>query len=103
MDEKGYQRYLEKKLYRMFPDCVIIKNDPRRMQGVPDILILYHDRWAMLELKLYDGAVIQPNQTYYVDMFNGMSFASFINPTNEEDVLHDLQQSFGFVGEARNT
>jgi hypothetical protein len=101
MTETQYQTKLIKKLKTLLPNCVIIKNDPSYMQGVPDILILFNDRWAMLEIKLHGGAAVQPNQEYYVDMFDGMSFASFINPENEEDVLHDLQQSFGLIGKAR--
>lgn len=101
MNETQYRGYLIKKLYNMFPGCVIVKNDPRQTQGVPDILILYKDKWAMLEIKIGRGSAVQPNQEYYVDMFNGMSFASFINPENEEGVLNDLQQSLGSVGKAR--
>jgi hypothetical protein len=55
----------------------------------------------MLEVKLNDCAGVQPNQEYYVGVLDEMSFASFINPRIEEEVLHDLQQSFGIVGKAR--
>lgn len=79
----------------MFPGCVIMKNDPRYVQGIPDILILFNNKWAMLEVKLDGSANIQPNQEYYVNLFNDMSFASFINPENEEDILYALQLTFG--------
>lgn len=101
MNEGQFQKKLINKLKVLFPGCVILRNDPRYMQGVPDLLILFNDRWAMLEIKLSDDANIQPNQEYYVDLLGEMSFASFINPENEEDVLHDLQQSFGLAREAR--
>lgn len=78
----------------MFPECFILKNDPQENQGIPDILILYRSMWAMLECKIFDGASEQPNQKYFVDLFNEMSFAAFINPQNEEQVLHDLQYAF---------
>lgn len=90
-----------KKIQDLIPECLILKNDPRYIQGVPDILILYKNQWAMLEIKLSGDASVQPNQQYYVDTLDNMSFASFINPQNEEDVLIDLQQSFGIVREAR--
>lgn len=95
--EAAYQAKLIKKLQVMFPGCYIFKNDPAELQGVPDILMLFGDRWSMLETKRSVSAPIQPNQEYYVDLFNSMSFASFISPEVEEQVLNDLQQSFGAV------
>ncbi len=93
--EAAYQLSLINKLKTLFPGCHIIKNDPSENQGIPDLLILFKDRWAMLEAKLSDKSPIQANQPYYVNMFDGMSFASFINPSNEEQVLNDLQSAFG--------
>jgi hypothetical protein len=101
MTERQYQARLIKKLRLAVPGCFIVINDPRNIQGVPDILILYNDTWAMLEVKLSPTSKLRPNQDYYVGILNDMSFASFINPQNEEDVLHDLQQAFGIVRSAR--
>ena len=98
MREAQYQAKLIKKIRFMLPGCVILKNDSSYMPGVPDILILFHSRWAMLEIKLSSDAYQQPNQDYYVHLLDEMSFASFINPQNEEEVLYDLQLSFGFDG-----
>lgn len=94
--EAVYQARLVKKLEKMFPDCFITKSDPAQNQGIPDILILYGDRWAMLEVKVSENEPVQPNQEHYVSKFNGWSFASFIFPENEEQVLNDLQSTFGF-------
>lgn len=101
MKESQYQAKLIRKIRALFPGCVILKNDPTYMQGVPDILILYNAKWAMLEIKMFDDARVQPNQEYYVGLLDKMSFASFINPHTEEAVLNDLQRSFGIVREAR--
>lgn len=101
MKESQYQARLIKKIRQLLPGCVILKNDPTYMQGVPDILILYNTEWAMLEVKMFDDARTQPNQEYYIGILDSMSFASFINPQNEEAVLHDLQRSFGIVRETR--
>jgi hypothetical protein len=101
MNERQYQAKLIKKLHAMFPGCFIQKNDPRLVQGVPDILILYKDHWAFLEVKISERAAKQPNQGYYIDMFDEMSFASMIYPENEEAVLNELQHAFGFARQAR--
>lgn len=95
MIEAVYQARLIKKLERMFPGCYIQTNDPRLRQGVPDILILVGNQWAMLEVKAAHNSPQQPNQEFYVDKFDGMSFAAFICPENEEQVLHALQSTFG--------
>lgn len=93
MRESVYQNKIIKKIRNLLPGCVIIKNDPEYIQGIPDLLVLYSDRWAMLEVKGSANAPQQPNQGYYVDLFNEMSFSAFIYPENEEEVLHDLQRS----------
>ena len=98
--ETVYQAELIKKLNRMFPGCFIIKNDPSQNQGVPDLLILFGIQWAMLEVKRSGSAPSRPNQSYFVDMFNGMSFAAFIYPENEQEVLSALQDVLGIKQEA---
>ena len=91
--ERDFQAKLIKELKVMFKGCIIIKNDPNYIQGIPDLLILYNDRWAALEVKKSEHALHRPNQEYYVEMMNEMSFASFIYPENKEEVLYELQQT----------
>ena len=57
-------------------------------------MILYKDKWAALECKKEGNAKHRPNQDYYVEKMNEMSFARFIYPENKEDVLNELQQAF---------
>lgn len=78
----------------MFPDAIVLKNDPNYIQGIPDLTIFWRDRWATLEVKKSEVASHQPNQDYYVDRMNSMSFSRFIYPENKEEVLYELQQSF---------
>lgn len=94
MLESHFQAQLIRKLRRIFKGCIILKNDTDYLQGAPDLLILYNDRWAMLEVKPRRNAFEQPNQAYYIDLFNGMSFAAFIYPENEDEVLDALERSF---------
>lgn len=95
MLESKFQSDLIKELRNLFAGCVILKNDPNYLQGFPDLLILFRDRWAVLEVKKSATARHQPNQPYYVGLANEMSFGSFIFPENKEEVLYDLQQAFG--------
>lgn len=93
MRESQFQRELMEDLRDLFPDCILIKNDPNYIQGIPDLLILNYDKWAALEVKASSAARRQPNQTYYVDLMNEMAFAAFVYPENKEAVLHELQRA----------
>lgn len=93
--ERSFQKDLIKELKEMFPGCIVTKNDAGYIQGIPDLTILWKDKWAALESKRSKDASVRPNQKYYVDKLNKMSFAAFICPENKEEVLYDLQQAFG--------
>lgn len=94
MRENTYQARLIKRLYKRFPGCIVLKNDSDYLQGIPDLLILYEDKWAALEVKAAPDAPNQPNQEYYVCEMDGMSFAAFIYPDIEKEVLDALQLTF---------
>jgi hypothetical protein len=92
--ENQYQAKLIRRLKQMFPGIEILKNDANLRQGILDLTLLWEDVWAMLEVKAYEGAEERPNQGYYVNRFNRMSFAAFIYPENEEEVLAALSEAF---------
>lgn len=92
--ESRFQRDLISELEQRFPGCIVLKNDPDYIQGIPDLTIFYHDKWASLECKKSEKAEKQPNQEYYVEKMNNMSFSRFIYPENKEEVLHDLEHTF---------
>lgn len=94
MLENEYQSRLKKKIKERFPDCIILKNDPNIIQGIPDLLILKDNNWAALECKQHSKSKKRPNQDYYINKMNHMSFASYICPENEEDVLNAMERSF---------
>lgn len=91
--ESGFQDSLRSELKEILPDCMIFKMD--QVQGIPDLLILNKDRWFSLECKKSKDASHRPNQDYYVDKMNGMSFSRFIYPENKEDVLNEIRSAFG--------
>ena len=94
MLENKFQANLIKELKTMFPGCIVLKNDPDYIQGVPDLLILHKNKWASLECKKSANAKKQPNQEYYVGLMNEMSFSKFIFPENREEVLNELRETF---------
>lgn len=94
MKESQFQYLLIKELKEEFPGCMVLKNDPNYIQGIPDILILFRDRWAALEIKKSKSSHHRPNQDYYVSVMDEMSFARFIYPENKEEILNELQRSF---------
>lgn len=92
--ESKFQAELIKELKEIFKECIVLKLDSGYIQGIPDLLILYKNKWAVLECKKFTKAKKQPNQPYYVDLLNSMSFSRFIYPENKKEVLYELQQSF---------
>ena len=90
--ESGFQDKLRDELKKLFPGCMIFKMD--QIQGIPDLLILYKNKWASLENKKSANAKRQPNQEYYVEKMNDMSFSRFICPENKDDVLKELVEEF---------
>ena len=90
--ESGFQDKLIKELKSIFPGSMVFKMD--QIQGIPDLLVLYKDKWFSLECKKGIGAKHQPNQEYYVDLMNKMSFSRFICPENKWEVLDELRKTF---------
>lgn len=99
--ESAFQKGLINDLKKRFPGCMVLKNDPNYIQGIPDLLVLYEGRWAALECKKAKQASHQPNQDYYVERMNEMSFSRFVYPENKEIILDELQQSFRSCRPAR--
>lgn len=94
MLERNFQASLIRELKDIFPGCIVLKNDPEYLQGFPDLTILFNEHWALLECKRSENEPHRPNQDYYVNKGDQMSFARFIYPENKEEVLDELQQAF---------
>lgn len=92
--ESKFQKELMDEIRSEYPGCVIMKNDSGYIQGFPDWTILYEDKWAVLECKREANAKKQPNQEYYVDKLNGMSFSRIVYPENKDEVLKDISIHF---------
>ena len=96
MLENKFKTKLIKEIKDMFPGCMVLHLDPNEIQGIPDLLILYKNKWAVLEGKTSVRAPHRPNQDYYVEVMTDMSFASFIFPENKDEVLEELYLYFTY-------
>lgn len=92
MLESKFQANLIKEIKERLPGCVVLKNDSSYLQGIPDLSIFHKSNWAMLEVKKNAKASHQPNQDYYVNKMNEMSYSRFIYPENKDEVLNELCQ-----------
>lgn len=94
MKESKFQHGLIKEIKERFPGSLVLKNDSTYIQGIPDLVVLWKDKWASLEVKNNANAAHRPNQDYYVETMNNMSFSAFVFPENKEDVLNAMERSF---------
>lgn len=94
MKESKFQAETVKEIKERFPGSIVMKMDANYIQGIPDILVLYKDKWAALEFKKSESSSHRPNQSYYVEKMNDMSYSSFIFPENKEEVLDEMERSF---------
>ena len=94
MLESKFQANLIKEIKKELPGCVVMKNDSSYIQGIPDLLVLHNNHWAALEVKQSAKAKHQPNQDYYVDKMDNMSFARFVYPENKDEVMKELKNKF---------
>lgn len=92
--ESQFQKDLMDEIKELYPGCIVLKNDSSYIQGFPDWTILYKDKWAVLEAKRDKNAKRQPNQPYYVETLDGMSFSRFVYPENKDEVLRELARIF---------
>ena len=92
--ERNFQRDLIKEIKKRFKGSIVCKLDANYIQGIPDLLVLYKDRWATLECKRSAHATHRPNQDYYVEKMKQMSYSAFIYPENKEEILNELRRVF---------
>lgn len=100
--ESDFQHSLIKNIKARFPGAIVIKNDPHYIQGFPDLTVFWNSKWAVLECKRSSKDSHQPNQDYYIRKMDKMSYAAFIYPENEKEVLNEMERSFKARGASRS-
>lgn len=94
MLESKFQASLIRDIKEMFPGCFVLKNDANYMQGIPDLIILFKDKYAVLEVKKSKDAKHRPNQDYYIEKFGKWVYSSFVSPETKKEVLDGLHSAF---------
>lgn len=94
MKESDFESNFIKDLEELLPGSIVIKNYANYMQGFPDRLILFENKWAAFEFKRGIYSPVRKNQRYYIKLLNDMSYASFVYPQNSERVKDEIQQAF---------
>lgn len=93
MRENAYQARVIRRIEERLPGALVLKNDSDLRQGISDLLVLFCRRWGALEVKISEFSPVQPNQAYYIDLLNNMSYAAFIYPGNEAEILDELERA----------
>lgn len=91
--ENRFQSQIRKEIIERLDGAIVTYLNPNDIQGIPDILILYENKWATLEVKKNICSPFRPNQEYWIGKMNDMSFSRMICPENKEEVLDELQRA----------
>lgn len=96
--EADYKSGLHERIKDLLPGCWVLINDEQTCPGIPDTLVLWGPHYAFLEVKRKKptrASDWRPNQEWYLDELDEMSFAACIYPENEGEILYALQEAFG--------
>lgn len=95
--ESQFQKNLVKEIKAMAPsgDITVLKNEASMIQGIPDLVVFYKDKYAMLEVKKSENASHRPNQDWYIKKFANEAFGYFIYPENKDKVLDAMKNYLG--------
>lgn len=91
--ERKFKKKVIEELHDIYPGAVLIGLDPEEIQGIPDLLFLYGPFWGTFETKRNLFSPVRPNQAFWVDKMNRMSYSSFLFPENKNDVFQDLDKT----------
>lgn len=102
MLESKFQAETIKMIRKMLPGCIIMKTNPNYLQGIPDTLVLFGPRWALIEFKRSENEPFQPNQEWYIEHLNAMSYSTMMCPENRKMKLDELQYALRTGGPTRD-
>jgi len=92
--ERDFQADLIKEIKEIFPGAIVLKNDSGAQQGIPDLTVFWHSRYAILEVKKSEREPYQPNQEWFLEKFGQWTFSATIFPGNKDEILEALEHDF---------
>lgn len=93
--EREFEKDFMEDLDEVLPNGHWIKGNSQMQQGIPDRMFLHGEHWAMLEFKRETDSAKQENQDWFIEKFNNMSYAKIVTPENAQEVIDEIQATFG--------
>lgn len=93
--ESVFQSNLIKEITERLPGSMVLVKPGYYVQGFPDLMVLYENQWACLEVKRSLNEPYQPNQEWWLGELDSMGFAAMICPENYKEILDEVFRSFG--------
>lgn len=95
MKESEFKGKLYKEIRDRFPGTEVMLNDANYIQGFPDATVLLpNGRYMLLEGKASSKAKKQPNQNYYVTASPLSPNATYVDPSNKEEVIKEIERRY---------
>jgi len=91
--EAAFQSDLKKEIEGLLTDCVVLVKPGFTLLGFPDLLILYKNQWAALEVKRSEHEEYQPGQEWWIGELNAMSYSAMICPENRKEIIGEMVRS----------
>jgi hypothetical protein len=91
--ESKFEQDFCRRLRNVDKDVIVVKLTG--ISGIPDRIVLYHDKFVLLEFKRSKNASHRPLQDWYIDHFDGWGLARFVYPENGEEVFSEVLDWFG--------
>lgn len=93
--ESAFRTSFINKLKSLSPDIMVEFADPKKVNGIPDLIIFFREKYARIETKRSSTASKRLHQEYYINLFKSQGiYATFLTPENEEEVLNELRRYF---------
>lgn len=92
--ESKFEQEFCKRLKDYDKDIIVLKLTG--VPGIPDRIVLHHNKFALLEFKRSKNASHRPLQDWYINHFAQWTESYFVYPENADDVYNSIIEYFDF-------